>query len=193
HPEHRRAPGPDAEPGLRGQAPRAVPPVRRRPDPVRPRPRHPVPVRQPILQEHPRHERPAQLRRGPAHAEPRDHGARQELRRQQRALLRPLRQVHGQDGQHLAAHRAQRRDQEELQEGQPLLNRPRDCSKPVISSCFKLLDLQCFFQVLYVCDYCISLFVLHRKMVAIVFVPLLALLVDIHLCDVLNLYQEMIQ
>ncbi|AQK43687.1 Peroxidase 72 [Zea mays] len=124
--EQQRAGGPDAEPGVRGGAAGAVPAVGRRPEPVRAGPGEPVPVRQPVLPQHPGHGRAAQLRRDPAHAEPPDHGPRPPLRRRPGALLRPLRQVHGQDGQHLAAHRERRRDQAQLQEGQPLVILRRD-------------------------------------------------------------------
>jgi hypothetical protein len=122
-PEQQRAVGPHAEPGLRRAAARAVPGVGRRPKPVRAGPGLPVPVRQPVLPQHPRHERPARLRRDPAHAGPRDHGARPPIRRQPGPLLRAVRQVHGQDGQRHSAHRERRRDQEELQEGQSLLDK----------------------------------------------------------------------
>ncbi|CAO2179628.1 unnamed protein product [Urochloa humidicola] len=85
------------------------------------RPRHALQVRQPVLQEHPRPPRPARLRRGAPHRKLRHRWPCQALRRRPGRLLPALRAVHGQDGQHLAAHRGRRRDQEALQEGQPQL------------------------------------------------------------------------
>ncbi|CAN6270209.1 unnamed protein product [Urochloa humidicola] len=123
--EQQRAGGPDAEPGVRGGAPGPVPAVGGRPEPVRARSGDPVSVRQPVLPQHPGNERAAQLRRDPAHAGAPDHGARPPVRRRPGLLLRAVRQVHGQDGQHLAADRTSRRDQEKLQDGQPLLSSGR--------------------------------------------------------------------
>ncbi|GJN08545.1 hypothetical protein PR202_ga26479 [Eleusine coracana subsp. coracana] len=124
--ERHDAARPDAGPGLPRRAPAALPGGERRRGPdEQPRPDHAGHVRQQLLRRRPGRPRPAPVRPGDALRAGGGRGVhrahRRPLRCEPTRLLPELRDGHGQDGKHRAAHGERGGGQEELQGGQWVL------------------------------------------------------------------------